>query len=216
MEIFEKIELLKTKGKEIANKKISNDTVKLLKDLTFEVLSKKLNNGCSTCYYEAYHEIINFDKNKLMEKLNCKYKLKVGVLLRTFGKPEMDCNYKTITDVKAEFHLNNDPFKIAYFESMPDEKRKYYESKCKDLATAKQVEVKKIDTKTVIEKEKEILKPIVTIPDEVKEIETEKTNQTEMSKSQMIMFLVNEKGMIRNQLKGKSKTEIELLYNQSR
>lgn len=213
MTILEKIEILKTKGKEIANKKISIETANLLKELSLQVLNRKLNNSCSTCYYEAYYEIINFEKEKLMNKLNCKYKLKVGVLLRTFGKPDMDCNYKTITDEKAEFHLNNDPFKMVYFESMPEEKHKFYSAKCNELKQAKQVEVKKVENTNAIEKEKEILKPIVNIPDEVKEIPEIKADN-QLSKNQMITFLVKEKGMTRNEFIGKSKTEIEVIYNQ--
>lgn len=201
--LIEQIEILKTKGKEIVSKKISNDTYKLLKSLTLEVLKKQLNNTCSTCCYEAYYEIINFDLNKLKSMKECNYILKKGVLLSEFGNSQFTCNSNTLTNELAEYHLKRDPFLHVKFDKIPSDFKAKLVELCQNVkANVINIEVakkeaEKIDLVAKIETPKDI---------EKSEVKTETPSFNQLRKE-----LIN-KGVKYEQIKSKSKDElIEML-----
>ena len=198
--LIEQIEILKTKGKEIANKKMSLETLNLLKFLTFEVLKKQLNNTCSTCCYEAYHEIINFDLNKLKSMKECNYILKKGVLLTEFGKPQFNCNANTLTNELAEYHLIRDPFLHVKFDKIPIE----FKAKLIDICNNVKANVINIE-----EAKKEAIKidlvEKIEVPNEMPnaEIKTETLSFNQLKKE-----LIS-KGIKYEEIKGKSKDKLK-------
>ena len=201
--LIEQIEILKTKGKEIASKKISNDTYKLLKFLTLEVLKKQLNNTCSTCCYEAYYEIINFDLNKLKSMKECNYILKKGVLLTEFGKPQFNCNANNLTDKLAEYHLNRDPFLHIRFDKIPNEFKVKLIELCKNV---------KANVINIEEAKKEADKiDLVAKIETTNDIEKSEVKTATPSFNQLRKELIA-KGVKYEQIKNKSKDElIEML-----
>lgn len=197
--LIERIELLKTKGKEIANKKMSVDTFNLLKSLTFEVLKKQLNNTCSTCCYEAYYEIINFDLNKLKQMKECNYILKKGVLLTEFGKPQFNCNANNLTNELAEYHLKRDPFLLVKFDKIPSEFKAKLIELCQNVkANIINVEEAKKEAEKIDLVEK------IEVPNEMPnvEIKTKTPSFNEIKKT----LLAN--GYTITQIKGKSKEDL--------
>jgi len=201
--LLEQIEILKTKGKEIASKKISTDTYKLLKFLTLEVLKKQLNNTCSTCCYEAYYEIINFDLTKLKQMKECNYILKKGVLLTEFGKPQFNCNANNLTDKLAEYHLKRDPFLHIRFDKIPSD----FKTKLIDLCINVKTNVIKIEEAKIEASKIDLVEKIET-PKEIKkaEIKTDTPSFNQLRKQLL------DKGVKYEQIKSKSKDElIEML-----
>lgn len=197
--LIEQIEILKSKGKEIANKKISNDTYKLLKFLTFEVLKKQLNSSCSTCCYEAYYEIINFDLNKLKSMKECNYILKKGVLLTEFGKSQFTCNANTLTNELAEYHLKRDPFLHVKFDKIPNDFKIKLVELCQNVkANVINIEEAKKEAEKIDVVEK------IEVPNEMPnaEIKTKTPSYNEIKKA----LLAN--GYTITQIKGKSKENL--------
>ena len=197
--LIEQIEILKTKKKEIANKKMSVDTFNLLKSLTLEILKKQLNNTCSTCCYEAYHEIINFDLNKLKSMKECNYILKKGVLLTEFGKPQFNCNANTLTNELAEYHLKRDPFLHIRFDKIPNEFKVKLIEICQNVkANVINIEEAKKEAEKIDLVEK------IEVPNEIPntEIKTKTPSYNEVKKD----LLAN--GYTITQIKGKSKEDL--------
>ena len=198
--LIEQIEIHKTKKKEIANNKMSVDTFNLLKSLTFEVLKKQLNNTCSTCCYEAYHEIINFDLNKLKSMKECNYILKKGVLLTDFGKPQFNCNANTLTNELAEYHLKRDPFLVVKFDKIPSE------FKTKLIEICQNVKANVINIEEA-KKEAEKIDLVEKIEVQNKMPNAEIKTET-LSFNQMKKELIS-KGVKYEEIKGKSKDELK-------
>ena len=198
--LIEQIEILKTKKKEIANKKMSVDTFNLLKSLTFEVLKKQLNNTCSTCCYEAYHEIINFDLNKLKSMKECNYILKKGVLLTEFGKPQFNCNANNLTNELAEYHLKRDPFLHIRFDKIPSD------FKAKLIEICQNVKANVINIEEA-KKEAEKIDLVEKIEVQNKMPNAEIKTET-LSFNQMKKELIS-KGVKYEEIKGKSKDELK-------
>jgi hypothetical protein len=82
----------------------------------FQITGNNLRHSCGTCYIEAIFKIL-----KHMEKKPCKYKLRKGAVLQSFGNADMFCTADNLTDERAEWHLKNTRGAASLFEKMPED-----------------------------------------------------------------------------------------------
>lgn len=82
----------------------------------FQLTGDNLRQTCGTCYIEAIFKIL-----KHMEKKPCKYKLRKGAVLQSFGNADMFCTADNLTDERAEWHLKNTRGAASLFEKLPED-----------------------------------------------------------------------------------------------
>ena len=60
-----------------------------------------------------------------MERPPCKYKLKKGAVLQAFGNADMFCTSDSLTDERAEWHLQHTRGAAALFEVIANDAPEY-------------------------------------------------------------------------------------------
>ena len=124
--MIERLEKLQAEKKRFSNGSDLDNQLKTNKALQreIEVLSKAFLNksvsGCSNCYMDAYIELVNLNIKKAMAKVNSKFKLRAGALLRSSdGDISKNVSQANLDDDKAIYHLKANPKAIKYFEKLP-------------------------------------------------------------------------------------------------
>lgn len=94
------------------------ELISLIKTLSKRYLNRNV-TGCSNCIMDAYLELITLKNETIMEKDNCLFSLKAGVLL---GQDDIDniCSNANITNDLAIYHLNKRPDNIRFFSKFPE------------------------------------------------------------------------------------------------
>lgn len=92
----------------------TNDRKAKIREALRLLTGKKVVISCSTCYIEALFTIL-----KISKMATSKYELRKGVVLQTFGHPEMTCTNNTITDALGDYYVKNHPEKLIYFVRYP-------------------------------------------------------------------------------------------------
>lgn len=78
----------------------------------------KLNKSCGNCWEDAYIALKTIKIEKVMQKLDSKYSLVAGAVLRDNDTSKM-CNRHNLTDELAEYHLRQDATLIRFFDRYP-------------------------------------------------------------------------------------------------
>jgi hypothetical protein len=102
-------------SREYVNGKVTKERKDKIAAAYKKLTGENLRISCGTCFIEAIFKI-----KKIMERVPCKYRLKPGALLRTFGDESKTCTNANLTNELADFHLRNNPGCIRLF-SVPTE-----------------------------------------------------------------------------------------------
>lgn len=107
-------------GGELSNHLKNNEALRRdIEALSRAFLNKSV-SGCSNCYMDAYLELINLNIKKAMTKVNSKFKLRAGALLRSpDGDISKNVSQFNLTDDLAIDHLKANPNSIKYFDKYP-------------------------------------------------------------------------------------------------
>lgn len=97
----------------------------ILFELSRSLLEIKL-GSCDSCYMDAYIKLAKMDMDSAINKLNCEYKLKDGVLLHLNGKPISKYN---LTNELAKEYLTLYPEDADKFSIIPEDKPVIQEKK---------------------------------------------------------------------------------------
>lgn len=91
-----------------------------IEHLAFVLLDRKV-QGCLNCYTDAYFELLNFDETMAINKTNCVFHLRNGVLLKDINgdKTKMMSNHN-ISNELALYHLQTNPNCKQYFDRPND------------------------------------------------------------------------------------------------
>lgn len=150
-----------TKGSEFATFIQTNVEFRNLLETLARRFLKRVVNGCSNCYMDAYFELINLNIEKVMKQQESQFELVAGALLGENDLENLMTNRNT-TDELAIYHLLKDPKVIKFFSKVPenlDELLKKASKAKKEAKAKKETEVK----------ESEILIPVEAIAVETKE-----------------------------------------------
>lgn len=88
-----------------------------IETLYFDVFGRKLNKGCSSCWFDAYVELVYQPIEKLMKQIECRFALRAGALLvdvATGDNKKMATN-NNLTDELALYHLRTNPSCRKFF-----------------------------------------------------------------------------------------------------
>lgn len=92
-----------------------------------ELLSRKYLNrtvsGCGNCFFDAYIELINLETKTIMEKEECKFRIRRGKLLKDAVNQNVSLimTQANITNELALYHLKTNPDSVEYFEELPED-----------------------------------------------------------------------------------------------
>lgn len=122
VEIFNKLSELKGR----TNALTQSDKY-YIKSVYYAVIQKELKKTCTNCYSDALFEILlKLKKHNIMEKKKSSYLLKNGVILHCAKFSDVVSN-DNITDELAEKFLKDNPKRINFFASFPDDWKKKIE-----------------------------------------------------------------------------------------
>ena len=78
--------------------------------------------GCGDCYMDAYFALLALDTDRIMEKEQCKFALKAGVLLSDCVNYDVSLNMTNanISDSLALYHLSTNPNCRGKFSRLPE------------------------------------------------------------------------------------------------
>ena len=105
------------------NKQLQPDETEAIVRLYNAVMHSPMPKTCSNCVSDAFFELYNIwkhDQQHFEDLYNCKYRLRGGVLLQTFGDKSKMATNKTLTNELAEYHLRTNPACRKLFERIPD------------------------------------------------------------------------------------------------
>lgn len=97
--------------------KVDSELKQSIEKLYFDVFSRKLNKGCSNCWFDAYVELIYQPIEKIMSQIECKFALRAGALLIdvTTGDNKKMATNNNLTDELAIYHLKTNPSCRKFF-----------------------------------------------------------------------------------------------------
>lgn len=106
-------------SKALKNDKALRQEVELLTKFFF---GRKV-SGCSSCYSDAYLELMNLKTKRAMEKLESKFALRAGVLLQDVVKNDISKNMSNanISNDLSLYHLRTNPTCRKFFTRLPED-----------------------------------------------------------------------------------------------
>ena len=126
--MIQRLKTLQAKKAQYPNGRVLMQSLKtdLVLRKEIETLSKqfldKTVKGCSNCYYDAYLELISLSVDKIMNKQQCRFEIRRGVLLRDVVNLDISKNMTqaNITDELALYHLKTNPKCAEKFSRLPE------------------------------------------------------------------------------------------------
>lgn len=89
-----------------------------IEEVYYQIKHRKL-HGCSNCVADAFIELCTLKENEIKEHMECRFRLRAGVLIMNEDGRKNISNYN-ITDAGAIEALATDKTKIELFEKYPD------------------------------------------------------------------------------------------------
>lgn len=117
----------------------------------YRTITGKRLTGCSNCRADAFIELMSMKPTQIEAIMSRKFKLRNGVLLYDFNDSSNNATNKNLTDELALHHLRQDPKKIKFFETYPENWEEMIEQKEEGTET-QEVEESKEGTETQEEK----------------------------------------------------------------
>ena len=108
-----------TKGSDFAlYLQSDNDFRNLIDTLAKKFLNKQV-KGCVNCFTDTYFELLNLNIKTIMEKLECNFKMRAGVVL---GEDDLDnlLTHNNCTNELAIYHIAKNPNCLKYFTEVPE------------------------------------------------------------------------------------------------
>ena len=92
----------------------------IIRNLYHSLFNKTL-GGCGNCLADAMAVLYHFSNNKMKEIMECKYKLRNGVLLSDPNCVLPNVTSANITNDLAEAYLRDNPAREKMFDTLPDD-----------------------------------------------------------------------------------------------
>ena len=83
----------------------------------YEYFFNKQVTGCNNCICDAYIQLVTLPNDRIMEKIQLKYRLFAGVLLQ---HNDIFVSNANLTNENAAFFLKKDPSNIYKFQKYPE------------------------------------------------------------------------------------------------
>lgn len=143
-----------------------------LYDLYFSLTNKAL-KGCGSCESDALLFLMTKSTEEKMKKImNCRFKLKEGVLLSDIKHKLPDATIANLTDEIAIAYLKDNPRRAQFFEVIPED----WDKEEEPVVEAKEEPIEEAETSENVSHETPAPEPIEEAKKEPKKTSTKKAS----------------------------------------